>query len=346
MGIVCFYAGRSVAFVCTVLLATASVGRAAAFPAKQLTKPNHASVPLGAVLRFWSSEGENFVYPGKQHPQRYDAILWGHLRVGGRTHTSPVLSMAVRRRDRFCAVQMLGRGMVGYTISDGRQFMSLLYDPRGGGRLLLFRTKRPLLGFWCGFVNRKSRPWAIFGGASDLNERAFVLSIWPVWFRAISRHCQRLSYDEATGMLNLAGPHKTSEDRITFAFRPRQPGFSAPRVVVSGVDRRVRSAISSDVMHFRLAANGLFPMPPNRMGPLPAQIAGVTLRQLKRSDLGSYYRAIGTFHGKMATQATLGHRRFLEWAVGQKEADVLDGWIYKGVAPVRPAKRTKAGGPR
>ena len=189
------------------------------------------------------------------------------------------------------------------------------------------------------------RPFFSIGLLEKPERRAFVFLLSPIWLRTASRHSNSLSFNGPEQILTFRThtPDATSSTRLTFSGWPVRPKGLREVYFVSGIDRRVIFARREGSIHARLAAHGLFPkLPKSSRVPNP-EIVGLKTETLGRSNFSPRYLAALSAAGPISASAAAARRRFLNWAVGRKEASVLDGWIDKGIAPMRPAAQAAKG---
>ena len=304
-------------------------------------------VPLDDIIYLWSATGdESFRYPGGRTSQSFDALLWGALTPRGHAVPVRLLSLAVRRSKKFCMVQLASNGLIGYTASDGEKFRSLLFDPRSNGSLVAVLTRAPVIQTFFGVGPSQSYPMFRMGALRRPGRHVFFMSLSRIWLRLMSRHCSRLSYDGRDRVLTVKtlAPGESSRVRFTFSSWPMP---EAPRrlfVIISAVDRTVALRHLTASVHLRLLLPGLFPKLPSFAGGFSPKVVDLNTKRIDRSNFVKRYAAAVSAAGQISARAVAARRRFLNWAVGRKEASVLDGWINKGIAPMRPAAQAVKGG--
>ena len=333
-------ANTSAIFLFCVLFAALTANGISAGTVSARGTAGPVPVPLDVLLQFWKRGGEYYLYPGNLHPKSFDAALWAKFR------SMRTALQAVRRRKRFCMVQLLGPGMINYTASAGKDYLSLLFDPRAKGALLLSREAPSLFGFLFSLNAKHTRPILAMGNGRKPAPRIFGILLWHSWYRVVSRYCQRFSYDGHTNTIRIQTSHKgvTTRWRFVFSVGNKKVG-SRLEVSPSEIDcwRDSRGVVSSEDL--RLAAGGIFPAMPNRLAKkLSSRIAGINIRAVTRAQAWTIFLEDLKLKGKMSARAAAARLRFLKWAVGRKEAGKLDGWVDKGIAPFSPAGKKIAGG--
>ena len=325
-------------FCVLFVAATAKCISAGAVSARGTSGP--APMPLDFLLQFWNRKGGYYLYPGRQFPQSFDAALWARFR------SMRVAVQAVRRGKRLCTVQLLGRDMVNYTASDSDSHLSFLFDPRGKGSLLFSPAAPPLSVFFFGLNAKHTHPIVSMGNPLKPAPRVLGIMLWNGWYRVVSRHCQRFSYNGNTNTIRLETRHKGVTAHLLLVFDVwDKKAASRPLAFPTEIDRRWDSRGVVSFVDLRLAARGLFPVMPNHLGKkIPSRIAGMKVRAVTRARAWTIFQADLKFKGKMSAHAAAGRRRFLNWAIGREEAGKLDGWANKGIAPFSSAARTKARG--
>ena len=336
---------RPAAVLCAALFALFCGCRASVAHGRQPSYVKVPGPPLSQILRLWSAAGEeNFQYPGKNTSQSFDAILWARLAPEGREPRIRLLSLVARRSNKFCMVQIASNGLVGYCTSDGTKFRSMLFDPRGSGALMVVASKAPVIETFFGVAPSQSHEMWRMGVLKKPGRHSFFVSLSRIWLRLASRHASRISYDGRNQSLTIRTRTLRSL-RLTFTgwpISPRWPHRLA--VAISAVDIRFGFPHLKSSLHLRLSPFGLFQRPPYFAKGSTAQVIKPDTRRIGRSNFVARYQASILATGRISAPAAVARRRFLNWAVGQKEAGVLDDWIYKGIAPVQTVKRTKAGG--
>ena len=340
----CLYSSAGVWVALFAMLLTSHASIASGGPK---SSPSRLRVPLDDIICLWSAPGgENFAYPGGGSAQSFGALLWSRTTYGNHSPPDRVLALAVRRSNKFLMVQLAGSGLVSYTASDGAKFRSLLFDPRGNGTLMAARTKGPLVGTFFGVASSQYPGMFEMAAIKGRWAQTFRMSLSRVLLRLVSRHCNRLSYDGRDRILTIRTLTPQKNSRIRFAFSS-WPTPGAPQqlgVIVSAIDMSAALARQTFSLHVRLSPPGPFPTLPGFTGGSSQRAIGLKIKRIDRSDFVARYSAAFSAAGPFSARAVAARRRFLNWAVGRKEASVLDGWINKGIAPMRPAAQAVKGG--
>ncbi len=299
---------------------------------------------LNDILHLWSTAGaENFSYPGKDTSRSFDALLWARLRPDGGAPPVRLLSLAARRSNKFCMVQLANNGLVSYCTSDGSKFLSILFDPRGRGALVEVATKAPVIQTFYGVAPSQTHRMFRMCVLKKPGSHVFFVSFSPLWLRLAARRAHHISYNGRNQVLTIR-TRKPSSTRLIFSGWPIPSRPNQLALAISGLDCREAFPHLETSLHLRVSPFGLFRGLPYFAESSATQAANPNTRWLGRSKFVARYRDSISATGRISAPAAVGRRRFLNWAVGQKEASVLDDWIYKGIAPVRTVKRTKAGG--
>ena len=339
----CLYSSAGVWVALFAVLLTSHASVASGGPK---SSPSRLRVPLDDIICLWSAPGgENFAYPGGGSVQSFGALLWSRTTYGNHSPPVRVLVFAVRRSNKFHMVQLASSGLVCYTASDGAKFRSLLFDPRGNGKLMATRTKGPLVGTFFGVVSSQYPGMFEMAAIKGRWAQTFRMSLSRVLLRLVSRHCKRLSYDGRHRMLTIRTltPRKSSRIRLTFSSWPTLTDPQQLGVTVSAIDMSAALARQTFSLHVRLSPPVFFPKLPRFAGVSFQRAIGLKIKRIDRSDFVARYSAAFSAAGPISARASTARRRFLNWAVGRKEASVLNGWIDKGIAPMRPAAQAAKG---
>lgn len=314
----------------------------------------HPTIPLKIMLRFWSTRaGSRFVYPGKRSPSSFAAILWVRAFRTGNANPIRALSLVVRNARRFILLQTFSNGLVGYSVSDGDKFLSVLLDPRGSGSLAILGTHFPLLqtsfGYDFSTLLTELRICAI--AKPSTKEPAFFMCLCKTWFRAISRHCVWMQYDNLHGILRLRtrGPNSITHARIGYSWWPERTSLGLKRVFISAVDiqdvkvKKV-AGFNNIGLHLRIAADGRFWGFPKHKVNMTHLKFRLPITHINRLRFVHLFVKISGLQAPISRNAAAARRRFLNWAVGPAEARVLDGWIYNGTTPLWPIAKIQEAG--
>ena len=338
----CIY--RAAAVLCAALFTLLSGCLASVAHGAQDGYEKASGLSFKQILHLWSlAWGDNFQYPGKNGLQPFDALLWVRLTQEGRAQPVRLLSLAARRSKKFCMVQLASNGLVAYCASDGAKFRTMLFDPRGSGALVAVVTRAPVIETFCGVTPSQSHTMCRMVVLKKPGRHAFFVSFSRIWLRLVSRHADYISFNTPKQMLTIR-TRAPSSTRFTLSGWTIRGHPHRLAIVVSAVDRRVARPHMKVSFHLRLSPSGLFQRLPYFAKDPAARVLKLDTRRIGRSNFVERYRASVAVSGLISSPAAVARRRFLNWAVGRKEAGKLDGWVDKGIAPFSPAGKKIAGG--